>query len=236
MKKILFDCLIVLLLECFHLSPCHAQQPEPDTVWMEGRVTEAATGLPQPNCEVQLLQEGESKAVAFCDEEGYFSIGWMPTGLYTLSVFHDGKSLYYSEFQLTQSAMVNIALLPDTVALHALRPTEVTASRHQLGSRLITSTHDLRLWDLNGGSGRNGNAAIATPFEPHPLYGDKHKCSQYVNKQMCRVYTTGSLYDFPTPPIWILCNEPWNPTPTKKEEKKEGGSQESTAQEAKESK
>lgn len=211
MKKILFDCLIVLLLECFHLSPCHAQQPEPDTVWMEGRVIEVATGQPQPNCEVQLLQEGESKAVAFCDEEGYFSIGWMPTGLYTLSVFHDGKSLYYTEFQLTQSAMVNIALLPDTVDLHALRPTEVTASRHKLGEKLITSPDDPRL-------------------QPYPVNQD------FSGGPCMKPRGNGMGIMLLTPPIWILCNEPWNPTPTKKEEKKEGGSQESTAQEAKESK
>lgn len=211
MKKILFDCLIVLLLECFHLSPCHAQQPEPDTVWMEGRVIEVATGQPQPNCEVQLLQEGESKAVAFCDEEGYFSIGWMPTGLYTLSVFYDGKSLYYSEFQLTQSAMVNIALLPDTVDLHALRPTEVTASRNKLGEKLITSPDDPRL-------------------QPYPANQD------FSGGPCMKPRGNGMGIMLLTPPIWILCNEPWNPTPTKKEEKKEGGSQESTAQEAKESK
>lgn len=220
MKKILFDCLIVLLLECFHLSPCHAQQPEPDTVWMEGRVTEAATGLPQPNCEVQLLQEGESKAVAFCDEEGYFSIGWMPTGLYTLSVFHDGKSLYYSEFQLTQSAMVNIALLPDTVDLHALRPTEVTASRNKLGEKLIISPDDPRLWNFNGVEALWDSGPASADLSWPTLNGrNPYKHSMLL-----------------TPPIWILCNEPWNPTPTKKEEKKEGGSQESTAQEAKESK
>ena len=220
MKKILFDCLIVLLLECFHLSPCHAQQPEPDTVWMEGRVTEAATGQPQPNCEVQLLQEGESKAVAFCDEEGYFSIGWMPTGLYTLSVFHDGKSLYYTEFQLTQSAMVNIALLPDTVDLHALRPTEVTASRHKLGEKLITSPDDPRLWNFNG---------VEALWDSGPASAD-------LSGGFAHPRGNGMGMMLLTPPIWVLCNEPWNPTPTKKEEKKEGGSQESTAQEAKESK
>ena len=82
-----------------------------DSVWMEGRVTDAASRQPQTACEVQLLQEGLAKAVAFCDEEGYFSIGWTPVGTYTLSVLLGGTSLYYAEIQLMESAMVNIALM-----------------------------------------------------------------------------------------------------------------------------
>lgn len=203
MKKILFDCLIVLLLECFHLSPCHAQQPivEPDTVWVEGRVIETATWQPQPNCEVQLLKEGESKAVAFCDKEGYFSIGWMPTGLYTLSVLHDGKSLYYTEFQLTQSAMVNIALMPDTVNLHALPPAEVTATRHKLGEKLITSPDDPRLWNFNG---------IWELMDAGPASAD-------LSGGFAHPRGNGMGMMLLTPPIWVLCNEPWDP-PKKKEE------------------
>ena len=195
MKKILT--ILLIFNSQFSIFNLFAQQPEPDTVWMEGRVIETATGLPQANCEVQLLQEGESKAVAFCDEEGYFSIGWMPTGLYTLSVFHDGKSLYYTEFQLTQSAMVNIALLPDTVDLHALRPTEVTATRHMLGPLLITSPNDPRLWNFND---------IEVLRDTGPACAD-------LSGGFSHSRGNGMGIMLLTPPIWILCNEPWNPTP-----------------------
>ncbi len=184
-----------------------AQQPnaETDSVWVEGRVIEAATGQPQTSCEVQFLQEGEAKAVAFCDKEGYYSIGWMPVGLYTLSVLSGGASLYYAEFQLSESAMINIALMPDTVNLHALRPTEVNASRHKLGEKLITSPDDPRLWNFNGiwELMCAGSASADLSGGPDHPKGD------------------GMGMMLLTPPIWILCNEPWDPTPKKKETKKD---------------
>lgn len=104
-----------------------------DSVWVEGRVTDAATSRPQTSCEVQLLQEGAARAVAFCDDEGFYTIGWMPVGAYTLSVLSEGTSLYYAEIQLTESAMVNIALMPDTIDLRALEAVEVTGIKHKLG-------------------------------------------------------------------------------------------------------
>lgn len=122
-----------------------------DSVWVEGRVTDAATSRPQTSCEVQLLQEGAARAVAFCDDEGSYTIGWMPMGAYTLSVLSGGTSLYYAELQLTESAMVNIALMPDTVDLRALEAVEVTGIKHKLGGgELITSPDDTRLWNFNG--------------------------------------------------------------------------------------
>lgn len=121
-----------------------------DSVWMEGRVTDATSGKPQTACEVQMLQEGEAKAITFCDEEGYFTIGWTPVGTYTLSILSEGTSLYYAEIKLTESAMVNIALMPDTVDLRALEAVEVTGIKHKLGGELITSPDDTRLWNFNG--------------------------------------------------------------------------------------
>ena len=144
-----------------------------DSVWMEGRVTDAASGQPQTACEVQLLQEGLAKAVAFCDEEGYFSIGWTPVGTYTLSVLLGGTSLYYAEIQLTESAMVNIALMPDTVNIRALKPVAVNATRHKLGDRLITSPDDRRLWDMFGhglGGPASADLSWGTPDGRNPYW------------------------------------------------------------------
>lgn len=184
-----------------------AQQPiaPPDNVWVEGRVIEAATGLPQTSCEVQFLQEGEAKAVAFCDENGYYSIGWMPSGLYTLSVLSGGTSLYYAEFLLSESAMINIALMPDTVNLHALPSTEVTASRHKLGSKLITSPNDPRLWNFSN---------VEALMDSGPASEDR----SWPTTDGRNPFLSSMLL---TPPIWILCNEPWNPSPKKKETKKD---------------
>ena len=198
MKKILFLSLILDFSYC-----ASAQQPnvETDSVWVEGRVVEAATGQPQTSCEVQFLQEGEAWAVAFCDKEGYYSVGWMPAGLYTLSVLSGGTSLYYAEIQLSESAMVNIALMPDTVALHALRPTEVTASRHMLGPLLITSPNDPRLWNFNDVE----------------VLRDSGPASADLSGGFAHPRGNGMGMMLLTPPIWVLCNEPWDPTPKKKE-------------------
>lgn len=147
MKKILLFCLISLV-PLFAI----AQYPDidDDSVWVEGRVTDAITGQPQARCEVQFMQEGKDNAIAFCDSAGYYSIGWMPVGLYTLSVVSEGKTLHYTELQLTQSSMVNIALMPDSLNMRPLRPAEVTASRIQPVYNPINSPDDSRLWNLNG--------------------------------------------------------------------------------------
>lgn len=201
MKKILFI-LLILNSPSLILSSL-AQQPiaETDSVWVEGRVVEAATGQPQTSCEVQFLQEGEAKAVAFCDDKGYYSIGWMPTGLYTLSVLSAGTSLYYAEIQLNESAMVNIALMPDTVNLRALPPTEVNAKRHMLGPLLITSANDPRLWNFNNVEVLRDSGPACADLSGGPAHPKGNGMGMMLL----------------TPPIWILCNEPWDPTPKKKE-------------------
>lgn len=120
-----------------------------DSVWIEGRVTDANTCQPVPVCEVQFLQNNEIMAVAFCNEQGYYTAGWVPMGACTLTVYYGGKSLYYAELQLEESAMLNIALVPDTASFRPLKPVVVTETKHFLGSRLITSPDDPRLWNFN---------------------------------------------------------------------------------------
>lgn len=150
MKRAIFPLLFFILQ--FSTPGLFAQQSdtEVDSVWVEGRVTNALTEQADTNCEVQLLQEGDIKAVAVSDSDGYFSIGWMPTGTYTLSVTSNGKSLYYTEFLLNQSAMLAIALMPDTVNSRILHPAEITASRLQPVYKPITSPDDPRLWNWHG--------------------------------------------------------------------------------------
>lgn len=149
MKKTLSLLTIVIFqLTFFHL---YAQQPdiESDSVWVEGRVVDFATGQPLANCEVQFLFEGEAVAVTLSDSNGYYTLGWIPLGLYTFSVLSDGKTLHYNELQLTQSTIVNIALMPDTANLRPLHTTEVTAMRIGPVYHPIKSPDDPRLWNLN---------------------------------------------------------------------------------------
>lgn len=147
MRKILTLCLLALL----SLNAVAQEQfDDADSVWVEGHVTDATSGLPLPMCELQFLQDGEIRAAAFCDSTGYFTVGWMPMGMYTLSVLSSGKSLYYTDLELQQNAMVNISLVPDTVGVHTLKPTEIHASRIEAVYRPIISADDPRLWNLNG--------------------------------------------------------------------------------------
>lgn len=140
MKKVVSICIFALY--------CFLSYAQTDSVWVEGRVTNAITGEPQSLCEVQL--QGSFAAIAFCDKQGYFSVGWVPVGVYTLSVLSEGKTLHYAELALDENAMVNIALMnDDTLKFRTLKPALVTETRHKLGDRLITSPDDPRLWNFN---------------------------------------------------------------------------------------
>lgn len=135
-------------------SNAHDYTESPDSVWVEGQVTIGSYSdegrRADSNAVVQLLQVGEIIAVASCKSDGFFTIGWIPSGIYTLSVASENKSLYYSEVQLSQSAMFNIVLMPDTAKLRTLRPAEVVASRILPVYQSIKSPDDPRLWNLNG--------------------------------------------------------------------------------------
>ena len=156
-----------------------------DSVWMEGRVTEASTGKPKTNCEVQFFQDNELKAVAFCDGEGYYSVGLVPAGAYSLSVVSEGSSLYFAELQLTESAMVNITLLPAVGNVHNLETVKIKKPKHYLGQLLITSPDDWRLWnfcnnpvlfDIGPASFAGSNCKGAEYFSnPRNLAGERPK-------------------------------------------------------------
>lgn len=161
----------VLILWAFFLPLLSAAQD--DSVWVEGIVTDAVTGKPESVCEVQLFQENEVKAIAFCDEEGRYTIGWMLAGTYSMSVISKGTTLYCAELSIMEDAILNIALVHDSLLTRTLAPVVVAEKKHGLGERLITSPDDYRLWDFNGnpelwGSGpasyASGNSKGATYF------------------------------------------------------------------------
>lgn len=139
---------LVLILGAFFLPLLSAAQN--DSVWVEGVVTDAVTSEPETICEVQLFQENEVKAIAFCDEEGRYTIGWMPTGTYSMSVISKGTTLYCAELSIMEDAILNIALVHDSLLTRTLAPVVVAEKKHGLGERLITSPDDYRLWNFNG--------------------------------------------------------------------------------------
>ncbi len=139
---------LVLILGAFFLPLLSAAQD--DSVWVEGIVTDAVTNEPETICEVQLFQENEVKAIAFCDEEGRYTIGWMPAGTYSMSVISKGTTLYCAELSIMEDAILNIALVHDSLLTRTLAPVVVAEKKHGLGERLITSPDDYRLWNFNG--------------------------------------------------------------------------------------
>ena len=167
MKNILIICMLALLPLC-----AAAQDVETDSVWVEGRVTDAATSQPVFPGEVQFLQAGELKALVFCDAEGYYTVGWMAAGHYSLSVISNGRTLHYAELQLSQSSMLNISIMPeDTVRMRTLRPTMVTARRAVPVYHTIMSPDDRRLWNLSGQMRESAPASKASGLVGSPLRG-----------------------------------------------------------------
>lgn len=141
---------LVLILGAFFLPLLSVAQD--DSVWVEGVVTDAVTSEPETICEVQLFQENEVKAIAFCDEEGRYTIGWMPAGTYSMSVISKGTTLYCAELSIMEDAILNIALVHDSLLTRTLAPVVVAEKKHGLRERLITSPDDHRLWNFNGNS------------------------------------------------------------------------------------
>ena len=144
---------ILFLLCCLLPLAVVAQQPDADvdSVWVEGFVVDVATKNPITLCEVQFMQDGEAKAIVFCDDRGFYSVGMMPVGLYSISVVAEGKSLHYAELQLAQSSLVNIALAMDSLKYKTLKPAVVNAERPNPKAvyKPIVSPDDPRLWNLN---------------------------------------------------------------------------------------
>ena len=144
--------LIVLSLLLLLLAgPLCAQEPDmPDSVFVTGTVVDHLTGEPQPYSIVQLLRGTDTAATAMCDEEGDFATDRVPAGAYTLNVILDGRHVYQMDMVLGDNASLNIAVITDTFSIRTLRPAEVKAIKRMLGTLLISSVDDTRLWDFSG--------------------------------------------------------------------------------------
>lgn len=209
MKKHMILCLLASL--SFLAS---AQQPEnddTDSVWVEGFITDALSGLPQPHCDVQLLQEGWNGVSALSDSTGFYSLGLVPVGTYTLSVVSSGRSLYYTELQLSQSVAVNIALMPDTMTSHILHAAEVTASRIPPVYHPIKSPDDPRLWNLHANPILGDSGPASKDFSGgHFLFG----------REVNSFFKPGSLASWR--PAWLDAPFPKPAAKPKTEEGKKG--------------
>lgn len=165
MRRIVF---LLLLLSAS--PPLWAQKPDvSDSVVVMGTVVNRITSQPEPFSIVQLLQDTMVVASASCDEEGWFGIEALPVGSYLLEVQVRGLTLYQADLVLQENAVLNIGVITDSIRLVNLREVAIVALRHLLGEQLISTTHDIRLWNLlyrNGGGDHNAAVSISPDMAP----------------------------------------------------------------------
>ena len=160
--------LLLTLLLC--AAPLRAQEPAvPDSVVVMGSVVNRMTGQPEPFSVVHLLQGDTLVASAPCDEEGWFDMQALPAGSYLLEVKVRNLTLYQADLVLQENAVLNIGVITDSIRLVNLREVAIVALRHMLGQQLISSTHDIRLWNLTyrkGGGDHNAAVSISPDMQP----------------------------------------------------------------------
>ena len=186
-----------------------------DSVFVIGRVTNQTTTKAEFFSRVNLVQGRDTVASVLCDEEGYFNGGLLPAGDYLLSVTVRGVSYYQADLSLYGNADLNIVVNTDSIPIRTLRRVDITAStEHKLGSLLITSPHDPRLWDFHTRDGsRNASASVAEPTDLHPFYGDSVSISEYMNPKVLKLgwYQYGK-HDIP---FWLIHPDMVKPAPKK---------------------
>lgn len=165
MRRIVY---LILLLSAG--LPLWAQEPGvADSVVVLGTVVNRMTGQSEPFSIVQLRQDTTVVASAPCDEEGWFGIDALPAGSYLLEVQVRGLTLYQADLVLQENAVLNIGVIIDSIRLVNLREVAIVAMRHLLGGQLISTTHDIRLWNLvyrNGGGDHNAAVSISPDMVP----------------------------------------------------------------------
>lgn len=203
MKRIKCCLLLAVMLTALGLR---AQEPVGERLTLTGIVVDRYSGEPRPWCILRFVQDSVTRAMVVTDREGQFVLDSLPAGTYSLHAMIHGQNLHQTDLVLNQSANLSIAI--DTVRLVNLRPVTVTGAKSKLGSSLITSVHDLRLWGFTAGY-RNGNASVALPYDAHGNLDAGPDCFSmfdiHMPWQAQQAYTTGSLGTrLLTPPIWEL--------------------------------
>ncbi len=142
---------------------CLAQS---DTIIVTGTVYNLHTNKPEPYCLVQLIQDSVAKAVRVCNNEGFFVVDSLPTGIYTLRVGVGSVTLFQNDFELREPA--NLRIYVDTLQLINLRTVSINARRwvppmpmHRLEEQhlLVKDANDYRLWNFSGKMTESGPAS-----------------------------------------------------------------------------
>lgn len=221
------------------LTVAVAARSQADSLTVEGIIVNEVDGNVLPLCNVQLLQEGHCVASALTDYDGRFVMPTLATGSYTFLVTQFGDTMmYYKSLRLTRDALVRSVVTPPPAGVGELplppnhpqmvwlQPVNIRGTRNLLYRMglLITSPNDPRLWNLSGRMGSPAPASVAVPLDEEGRYDISLRGMPETMKQLL---TFGrKLYI--TPPIWVLCNEPWNPVAVaqKESEKSEDNNEE----------
>lgn len=188
---------IYILLLLLSAGRVVAQEAEVlDSVVVMGTVVNRMTGQPEPFSIVQLRQDTTVVASAPCDEEGWFGIDALPAGSYLLEVQVRGLTLYQADLVLQENAMLNIGVITDSLRMVNLREVAIVALRHLLGEQLISTTHDIRLWNLvyrKGGGDHNAAVSISPDMTPE---WDELDDANEVSRSLLPHGVPGSAYKY----------------------------------------
>ncbi len=216
MKKFLFLLSMLSMAVCVAAQNAVADTVEVDTLYFNGCISNLQTGRPQPFSQLRFVQDNREVAQVRCDAEGRFDGVALAAGDYFLFVKVHGLTVYTADLRLSESGYLNLQI--DTVRLVALKAITIEGMRHMLGSLLISSTHDLRLWGMNAGY-RDANASVQLPPDAHgntdapvlgvdggiPIYGPI--MDPNLPARLRRFYVGGGFYTFRSGPIWTLVRD-----------------------------
>ena len=187
---------------------------EADSLQYSGVISNLHSGKPQPYSLLRFVREGKEVAQVRCDAEGRFDGLSLASGDYQLFVKVHGLTVYTADLRLSESGYMNLQV--DTVQLVTLKEITVEGMKHMLGSLLITSPHDLRLWGMNAGY-RNGNASVQLPLDAHGNLDVDATTGLMFDPELPlrlqRYYVGGPFYTFGSGPIWTLVPDRVIPAP-----------------------
>lgn len=128
-----------------------AASAQEDSVAISGTLTNSAVGAPAPFCKVEFLRDSVLQSATLTDTNGYFDVGLIPAGQYTLRVSVAGLSLMQAHVDLQESTLINISVRPDTISKVFLQAVEIFAARQSsmLGPFLIRSHNHPWLYNLS---------------------------------------------------------------------------------------
>ena len=225
------------LIALMALTVAVVARSQVDSLTVEGIVVNEVDGNVLPLCNVQLLQEGHCVASAFTDYDGRFVMPTLAAGSYTFLVTQFGDTMMcYKGLSLRRDSRVRSIVTPPPAGVGELplppnhpnmvwlQPVNIRGTRNLLYRMglLITSPDDPRLWNLSGRMGSPAPASIAAPLDEDGNY-DSSLCGM---PETLKQFLTFGRKLYRTPPIWVLCNEPWDPQTTQKKESEDSDEQE----------